>query len=119
MKLTQSRKQYTEGMRAYKASDYNTAYKMLKMLADEGNPHAQVAIGSMYQLGLGGLAIDEDEAMRWYELASEKGNGLASNNFASIALSRGDRETAMRWYSKARQQGFRHTPRLSSPAQKK
>jgi TPR repeat protein len=115
---TQS-KQYAKGMRAYRAGDYKTAYGILKVLADGGNSQAQVAIGSMYHLGLGGLAIDEDEAMRWYALASAKGNGLASNNFGSIALSRGDRETAMQWYSKARQQGFRHSPEFSPPAQKK
>jgi TPR repeat protein len=113
-------KQYAKGMRAYRAGDYKTAYSVLKILADGGDPQAQVAIGSMYHLGLGGITIDEDEAMRWYSLASAKGNGLASNNFASIALSRGDRETAMQWYSKARQQGFRHTPGFSPPeAQKK
>jgi TPR repeat protein len=106
-------------MRAYRARDYKTAYRILKILADEGNPHAQVAIGTMYHLGLGGVVIDEDEAMRWYALASAKGNGLASNNFGSIVESRGDRETATQWYSKARQQGFRHSPELSPSAQKK
>src|SRR5882762_5055312 len=103
-------------MRAYRSGDYKTAYSILKILADEGHPHAQVAIGSIHHLGLGGVAIDEEEAMRWYALASARGIGLASNNFASIALLRGDRETAMQWYSKARQQGFRHSPEFVPPA---
>ena len=117
--MTAGSKEYAKGMRAYRARDYKTAYRILKTLAEEGHPQAQVAIGSIYQLGLGGTAIDEDEAMRWYALASAKGNGLASSNFGSIAESRGDRETAMRWYSKARQQGFRYSPEFSPPAQKK
>jgi uncharacterized protein len=116
--MTTRSKEYAKGMRAYRARDYKTAYRILKTLADDGHPQAQVAMGSIYQLGLGGIAIDEDEAMRWYALASAKGNGLASSNFGSIAESRCDRETAMRWYSKARQQGFHHSPEFS-PAQKK
>lgn len=88
---------------------------MLKYFATKGDQEAQVAIGSICQLGLGGLPIDEDEAVRWYTLASERGNGLASNNLGTIAMSRNDREAAIQWYSKARQQGFRHSPQQTAP----
>ena len=67
-------------------------------------------IGSMYQLGLGGLQVDENEACKWYLLASEKGNGVASNNLGTMALMRGDSEEAERYYQTARNQGFLHTP---------
>lgn len=110
--MTSRRNEYKEGLRAFKMGDYATAYRMLKYFAAEGDQEAQVAVGSICQLGLDGLPIDEDEAVRWYTLASEQGNGLASNNLGTIAMLRGDREAAMRWYSKARQQGFRHSPRL-------
>jgi uncharacterized protein len=117
--MTTRSKQYAKGMRAYRAGDYKTACSILKPLADGGHPQAQVAMGTIYHLGLGGVAIDEAEAIRWYALASAKGNGLASNNLGSIALLRGDRETAIQWYSKARQQRFPHSPVLSPTAQKK
>jgi TPR repeat protein len=68
--------------------DYARAYRMLRYFAAEGDLEAQVAVGSICQLGLGGLPIDEDEAVRWYTLASEQGNGLASNNLGTIAMSR-------------------------------
>jgi TPR repeat protein len=110
--VTSRGNEYKEGLRAFKMGDYAKAYRMLKYFAAEGDQEAQVAVGSICQLGSGGLPIDEDEAVRWYTLASEKGSGLASNNLGTIAMLRGDREAAIQWYSKARQQGFRHSPRL-------
>ena len=73
---------YQKGVRAYRAKDYATAHRLLLRLAEEGDDEAQTMIGAMYQLGLGGLQVDEKEASKWYLLASETGNGLASNNLA-------------------------------------
>lgn len=86
--MTSRRNEYKEGLRAFKMDDYARAYRMLKHFAAEGDQEAQVAVGSTCQLGLGGLPIDEDEAVKWYTLASEQGNGLASNNLGTIAMSR-------------------------------
>lgn len=102
--------QYAKGMRAYKKGEYKRAFPILKELAEEGQSHAQVAIGTMYHLGLGDLKRDEDEALKWYALAAAQGNGLASNNYGAILHSRGDREGAIQWYLKAREQGFSHSP---------
>lgn len=102
--------QYAKGMRAYKKGEYKRAFLILMELAEKGHSHAQVAIGTMYQLGLGDLKRDEAEALKWYMLASAQGNGLASNNYGAIVQSRGDREAAIQWYAKAREQGFPHSP---------
>jgi TPR repeat protein len=80
--------------------------------AEKGDSEAQTMIASMYHLGLGGLQINKDEAVKWYLLASEKGNGLASNNLGTIALMRGDREEAIRYYEEARSQGFLPAPSM-------
>lgn len=101
---------YKRGLRAYRAKDYATAHRLLIEFAEQGDAEAQTMIGSMYQLGLGGLQINEDEASKWYQLASEKGNGVASNNLGTIVLMRGNREEAIRYFEKARKQGFRHAP---------
>ena len=73
---------YQSGVRAFRAKNYATAHRLLLRFAEEGDDEAQTMIGSMYQLGLGGLQVDENEASKWYLLASETGNGLASNNLA-------------------------------------
>ena len=101
---------YQKGVRAFRAKNYATAHRLLLKFAEEGDDEAQAMIGSMYQLGLGGLQVDEDEACKWYLLASEKGNSVASNNLGTMALMRGDSEEAERYYQTARNQGFLHTP---------
>ena len=101
---------YQKGLRAFRAKNYDTARRLLLRFAEEGDDEAQTMIGSMYQLGLGGLQVDENEASKWYLLASENGNGLASNNLGTMAFMRGDREEAERYYQTARNQGFPHSP---------
>lgn len=111
--------QYAKGMRAYKKGEYNLAFPILKELAENGHSHAQVAIATMYHLGLGDIKRDEDEALKWYALAASQGNGLASNNYGTILHSRGDQEGAIQWYSKAREQGFFHSPLPLTPVSDK
>jgi hypothetical protein len=101
---------YRRGVSAYSAKDYETAHRLLLGIAQGGDAEAQTMIGSMYQLGLGGLQVNEDEATKWYLRAYEKGNGLASNNLGTMALLRGNRTDAIRYYQKARNQGFAHIP---------
>jgi TPR repeat protein len=101
---------FQKGVRAYSAENYAAAHRLPLRFAEEGDAEAQTMIGSIYQPGLGGLQVNEDEAAKWYLLASEKGNGLASNNLGTMALLRGDREEAMQYYQMARNQGFLHAP---------
>jgi TPR repeat protein len=105
---------YQKGVRAFRAKNYAAAHGLLLRFAEEGDDEAQTMIGSMYQLGLGGLQVDENEACKWYLLASEKGNGVASNNLGTMALMRGDSEEAERYYQTARNQGFLHTPLIQA-----
>ena len=101
---------YQKGVRAFSARKYAEAHRLLLEFAEDGDAEAQATIGSMYQLGLGGLQINEVEAAKWYLRASEKGNGVASNNLGTMAFLRGDREEARRYYEMAREQGFIHAP---------
>lgn len=103
-------KKYEKGLQSYKTMDYKRAHDLLIKFAERGDSEAQVVIGTIYQLGLGGLPIDEDRAIKWYLSASAQGNGVASNNLGTLASLKGDRDSATKWYNLARTQGFRHSP---------
>jgi len=56
----------TLGLAAFDAKDYLNAFRLLKLIADQGNAEAQCLIGNMYQLGLG-LERNVLEAVKWYK----------------------------------------------------
>ena len=56
---------------AYKLENYDVALSLWMPLAEAGNPSAQVFIGLMYNQG-NGVEQDENEASKWYALASEQ-----------------------------------------------
>ncbi|MCZ6876080.1 MAG: sel1 repeat family protein, partial [bacterium] len=60
---------YQAGVDAYHASDYQTALKEFRPLADQGDAAAQNTLGYMYELGKG-VSQDYQEALRWYRLAA-------------------------------------------------
>ncbi len=111
--MNKRNRNYRSAVRAYRAQNYAAAYKLLIGFAKKGDAEAQTMIGSIYQLGLGNMPINEAEAIRWYLLASEQGYGLASNNLGTIAFMRGNKEEAARYYAKARAQNFPHAPEIA------
>jgi TPR repeat protein len=108
--MLRRKNKYQDGLRSFGAKDYKTAHDLLIAFAEEGDSDAQAIIGNIYQLGLGGIAVDEERAVEWYSRAAIQGNGVASNNLGTSAFLRGDREKAEKWYNLARSQGFRHSP---------
>jgi TPR repeat protein len=72
-----------DGRDAYQKGDYATALKLLRPLADAGNPEAQVFIGMSYEFG-DGVAKNTSEAVKWYRQAAEKGNTDAAYNLGTI-----------------------------------
>jgi len=54
--------------------DYATEFKLLRPLAEQGNPAAQGLLGTLYQYGVG-VAQDYAEAVRWFSRAAEQGYG--------------------------------------------
>src|SRR5580693_1992056 len=93
--MLKRKKKHQEGLRSFEAKDYRSAYNLLIAFAEDGDSDAQAVIGNIYQLGLGGITVDEDRAVEW------------SGTLASL---RGDREKAAKWYNLARSQGFPHSP---------
>jgi len=101
------------GAAAFRATDYDKAFKLLKPIADKGDAQAQCIIGNMYQLGLG-LERDISKAIEWYKKSAKKGYGVASNNLGEI-LRVGEKDVIPvdskegdKWIRKAREQGFMH-----------
>lgn len=62
-----------DGKAAYGQSDFPAAQKLLRPLADQGNPEAQLYIGLMYDNGQG-VKKNHAEAMTWFRKAGANGN---------------------------------------------
>jgi TPR repeat protein len=57
---------------AYYRQEYATTVRLLKPLADQGDPSAQYNLGHMYFSGQG-VPKDDALAMKWYRLAADLG----------------------------------------------
>lgn len=84
------------------------AISQLRILAEKGNPSAQVNLGYKYERGIG-TEKDPAEALRWYRAAAEQGNALAQSNLGSmynqgIGVVR-DNQQAVTWFRRAAEQG--------------
>ena len=71
-----------EGWAAYQRGDYETALKLWRPLAAQGNAFAQSNLGFMYDSGQG-VPRDLSEAAKWYRLA-EQGNPRAQSKLGSM-----------------------------------
>ncbi len=76
-----------DGLAAFDAGDYATAFEEWRALARAGEVEAQVALAGLYLAGQGTRA-DAAEALRWYRLAAEQGDAVAQLNLGDL-LSRG------------------------------
>jgi len=72
-----------DGRDAYQKGDYAAALKLLRPLADAGNPEAQVFVGMSYEFG-DGVTKNTAEAVKWYRQAAQKGSIDAAYNLGTI-----------------------------------
>ena len=99
-----------DGLAAFDAGDYASAFQEWHVLARAGEAEAQVALAGLYLAGQGTRA-DAAEALRWYRLAAEGGDAVAQLNLGDL-LSRGlgvarDPVGAYVWFALAAAQGRR------------
>jgi TPR repeat protein len=82
--------------------------KMLRPLAEKGNPLAQYNLGVLYSIG-SGVKQDHGEAAKWFRLSSAKGTALAQYRLAGLyAEGKGVKQDFVRahmWSSLAATQG--------------
>lgn len=70
---------FSKGLEAYHAGDYQAALQEWLPLAEQGDAGAQYNLGHMYFNG-NGVPQDYAESAKWYRLAAEQGNAAAQNN---------------------------------------
>jgi hypothetical protein len=90
--------------------DYQTALKLVRPLADQGDAHAQRDLGILYSKGLGGVPQDDTEAAKWYRKAADQGDAKAQHLLSALYVTgQGvpqDYTEATKWSRKAADQGF-------------
>jgi TPR repeat protein len=98
-----------DGVVAYGRGDYATALRLIRPLADQGNPSAQAMLGLMYALGRG-VKQDSAAALTWYRKAADQGFASAQSDLGSMYDQgfgvKQDYAAALTWYRKAADQGF-------------
>ena len=95
---------FNQGVAAFQAGDYATAFNIWLPLAEKNDAEAQRNIGVMYQQGLG-VPQDAVQAATWYRRAAEGGYapaqyrmGLAYQSGAGVKL---DKVRAHAWFNLA------------------
>ena len=74
---------YKAGLRAYRAKDYTTALHEFRPAADRGHTRAQWRLGLMYERGQG-VSPNTQTAMKWFELAAQKGHAKAMRGLQRV-----------------------------------
>jgi TPR repeat protein len=97
------------GQEAYNSGDYETALAEWHSLAESGDADGQFGMGLLYGNGFG-VALDDEQALKWYGLAADQGHAEAQCNLAVMyangwGVPQSDEE-AFRWYSLAAEQGL-------------
>ena len=103
----------TPGIQEFRNQDYAAALPLLAQAADAGDAEAQCMLGNIYQLGLGGVAVDELKAIAWYHRAANQGYGVATSNLAGMIWPVSS-EAAAALYQLARQQGAADVPAMTA-----
>jgi len=99
---------FEDATKAYNSGDYETAYRLIKPLAEKGLPEAQFNIGLLYDKGQG-VPQNYAEAVTWYRKAAEQGNAKGQYSLGRMYIkSQGvpqDYAEAVTWLRKAAEQG--------------
>ena len=99
---------FNQGMIALKRDDHAGAAKLLRPLAERGDPRAQFWIGHMHQEGKG-LPRDLAEAAKWLQRSADRGERFAQyrlgSTYASGAGVAPDLGSAYMWFALAASQG--------------
>lgn len=73
-----------EGMDAAEAGDPAKALELLTKSADMGNPQAMYNLGVYYLKGLDGFERSDSEAIRWFTLGTQNGDGESAYQLAMM-----------------------------------
>lgn len=103
---------YDEGYAAYQTHDYAGALADWKPLAEQGDLHAQYALGTMHKQGEG-IPADWKQAMYWFRKAAEQGHAASQYELGAVYLGMSsaktvplDRQQGLFWLAKAAEQNY-------------
>jgi len=65
--------EYELGLKAFYKGQYDKAFRLIKMGAEEGDMKSQFILSTMYRRGLG-VNADEYEGFSWCKMAAEEGH---------------------------------------------
>ena len=68
-----------QGIDFINAKEYDKAFNIFSKAANEGNSHAQNAMGKLYYEGIG-VNKDDSIALQWFRKSAEQGYAGAQNN---------------------------------------
>jgi TPR repeat protein len=93
---------------AYQRGDFAAAFREFSLLAPQGDPVSQAALGFLYADGKG-VPQNYQAAARWYRLSADQGNAWAQWNLGffyarGTGVTQNDEE-AVKWYRLAANQG--------------
>jgi TPR repeat protein len=96
------------GLKAYNSSDFATALRIFRPLAERGEILAEYTIGLMYA-NAQGVPQDYAEALKWHRKAAEQGEARAQFSvgvmyFKGLGTAK-DPAEAFKWYLRAANQG--------------
>lgn len=99
---------HINGLAAYKAGDFKTAFEMWTKGAERGDAKAQFSLGGMYDRGEG-VGQDYNQAVSWYRKAAEQGNADAQFNLGLVygkgtGIQQDDAQSLF-WFRRAADQG--------------
>jgi len=72
---------FEDGLAAANLGDFETAFRLWRPLAEQGNAGAQNSLGKIYEDGLS-VPQDDAEAVKWYRMAADQGYAVAQFNLA-------------------------------------
>jgi cell division septation protein DedD len=88
------------GIEAWQHSDYDTAVKIWRPLAEQGDPDAQFNLAQAYRLGRG-VSTNLAAAQIWLERAAVQGHVDAQTTLGLLLFQSGDRSSAVKWLKAA------------------
>ena len=74
---------FDDALIAYQKGNYQTAFRIYKGLAEQGNPRAQNNLANLYDTGQG-VARDLKQAAHWYSKAAMQGHLIAQYNLGNM-----------------------------------
>lgn len=99
---------FSKGLEAYHAGDYQAALQEWLPLAEQGDAGAQYNLGHMYFNG-NGVPQDYAESAKWNRLAAEQGLAMAQSSLGWLFDNGNgvpqDYAEAVKWYRLAAEQG--------------